>query len=625
MFLGRKAVNYNILKSLWSVLIIEQNIQLMKHKKTLFYSIAICLPFIILVLIELLLRGGGYGASYPLFVPAPKLDGFLQPNPDLIKRYFGPDDTPPKVSPDTFIFKQNKPANTYRIVTMGGSTMAGFPYGRFASPAGMLKQRFKASLPSREIEIISVAMSSVNTYTLVDITDEVIAIEPDAVLIYTGHNEYLGVMGVGSAYASKGGYGVNLLFLKLKELRLFQLLQSIVSSVRGKQVQIVEDEQRTVMAQVAKNKAIVFDDDVYKAGISQFSNNLDIILSAFEHAGVPVLVSNLVANEKDQAPFESVSTDYLDDITNKLSKPSQAINAEQIRQANTVFHANYFWALAKRFEQANDQENGHGYYRKAMDFDLLRFRAPTIFNTIIADKAKQHDAMLVDTHQFMHNAGPQIIGYELMLEHLHPNHRGYFLLAEAFYQSMQTAGILPAEYQISSQKAWQMTPITQVDEILADYKIAQLTSDYPFTSDKILVTKPIASDELTAIGLARINGTSWIDTQSALLAYYQKTENYERAANAAGTLFDAIPGQTKAARAASILYLRANILPMAKYYALKSVELDAGNHNYRLTLAEIYYKLGKLDLSIDELNKLLEIAPNNQRAKQIKAQIGKAK
>jgi tetratricopeptide (TPR) repeat protein len=597
----------------------------MNNKKALFYSIAICLPFAILFLIEVLLRAGGYGASYPLFVPAPQFAGYLQPNPDLIKRYFGPNSKPPNVAPDTFIFNQDKPANTYRIVTMGGSTMAGFPYGRFASPAGMLKQRFKASNPSKEIEIISVAMSSVNTYTLLDITQEVIAIKPDAVLIYAGHNEYLGVMGVGSVYASKGGHGVNLLYLKLKEVRLFQMLQSILSSIRGESVQGIQEQQRTVMAQVAKNKAIVFEDEIYNAGVSQFSSNLDLILAAFKQAKIPVLISNLVANEKDQAPFESVSSPYLDELTNKLSQPSQAISAEHIKAANQAFHANYFFALAKRFEQAKDLENAHGYFIKAMDFDLLRFRAPSIFNTIIADKAQQHNAMLVDTHQFMHVTGTKIIGYDLMLEHLHPNHRGYFFLAEAFYQSMQTAGMLPAEYPISSAEAWQMSPITQVDEILADYKIAKLTSDYPFTTDKKQVSKPIAADGISTIGLARINGTSWVDTQRSLLDYYQQAKDYERAANAAATMFDAIPGQTSAARAASILYLRANILPMAKYYALKAVELDANKHNYRLTLAEIYYKLGNTELAIDELDKLLSIAPNNQRAKQIKAQISQTK
>ena len=596
----------------------------MKHKKALFYSIAICLPFAVLLLIEVLLRAGGYGASYPLFVPAPQLTGFLQPNPDLIKRYFGPNGKPPKVSPDTFIFNQDKPANTYRIVTMGGSTMAGFPYGRFASPAGMLKQRFKASNPSTEIEIISVAMSSVNTYTLLDITQEVIAIEPDAVLIYAGHNEYLGVMGVGSVYASKGGHGLNLLYLKLKEIRLFQVLQSVLSSIRGEPEQTVPADQRTVMAQVAKNKAIVYDDEVFHAGIKQFSSNLDLILSAFKQAKVPVLISNLVANEKDQAPFESVSNVYLDDIAKQINQPSTAIRAEHIKEANDTFHANYFFSLAKRFEQANDLENAHGYYNKASDYDLLRFRAPTIFNTIIADKARQHNAMLVDAHQFMHVTGAKLIGYELMLEHLHPNHRGYFLLAEAFYQSMQTAGMLSPEYPISSINAWQMSPITQVDEILANYKIAKLTSDYPFTKEKKQVSKPNASDEISTIGLARINGISWIDTQRSLLDYYQKLEDYERAANAAGTLYDAIPGQTSAARAASLLYLRANILPMAKYYALKAVELDTGKDNYRLTLAEIYYKLGHTEQAIDELNKLLSIAPDNQRAKQIKAQISQS-
>ncbi|MDC2888862.1 SGNH/GDSL hydrolase family protein [Psychrosphaera algicola] len=98
----------------------------------------------------------------------------------------------------------------------GGSTAAGFPYGRFGSLQGMLEQRFKRTYPHKNIEVINTAMAAVNSYTLMDFVDEIIEIEPDLILIYAGHNEYLGVMGVGSTFAAIGGRSATLAFCYLK-------------------------------------------------------------------------------------------------------------------------------------------------------------------------------------------------------------------------------------------------------------------------------------------------------------------------------------------------------------------------------------------------------------------------
>ena len=35
-----------------------------------------------------------------------------------------------------------------------------------------------------------------------------------------------------------------------------------------------------------------------------------------------------------------------------------------------------------------------------------------------------------------------ILGDELLLEHVHPNLRGYFLLADAYYDALEAAGLI---------------------------------------------------------------------------------------------------------------------------------------------------------------------------------------
>ena len=58
-------------------------------------------------------------------------------------------------------------------------------------------------------------------------------------------------------------------------------------------------------------------------------------------------------------------------------------------------------------------------------------------NEIIKEKAQQENIFLVDYEANLSGKSPAgIIGKEFMLEHLHPNLQGYFILADSFYQSI---------------------------------------------------------------------------------------------------------------------------------------------------------------------------------------------
>ena len=147
-------------------------------------------PLALLALAEVILRLAGVGRLEPLFMPFEAAAGYLQPNPAVIQRFFPDPRAAAPVSIDTTYFPAAKPANALRIVVMGESSAAGFPYGRFASPGEFLARRLESSLPDRDVEVINTAMSAVTSYMLLDFVDEILAIDPDLVLIYTGHNEY---------------------------------------------------------------------------------------------------------------------------------------------------------------------------------------------------------------------------------------------------------------------------------------------------------------------------------------------------------------------------------------------------------------------------------------------------
>lgn len=192
----------------------------MQPTRPLFYIIALLLPLLMLLLAELGLRMAGYGSSYPLFIPSQQAPGYLEPNPAIMQRYFAPAQAP-RLSMDTQLIRQEKAPGSLRIVVQGGSTAAGFPYGRFGSIQAMLSQLLKQHYPERDIEVINTAMAAVNSYSLLDFQPDILALKPDMVLIYAGHNEFLGILGAGSALNPAGGRATSLLLLKLRQYACF--------------------------------------------------------------------------------------------------------------------------------------------------------------------------------------------------------------------------------------------------------------------------------------------------------------------------------------------------------------------------------------------------------------------
>lgn len=571
-------------------------------KRPIFYIIAVILPFALLLVAELLLRAAGFAQDIPLFIESEELSGYSQPNPNLIHRYFAAPEFAPNVSPDTVFFKTEKPNDTFRIVIQGGSTAAGFPYGRFGSLQGMLEQRFKRTYPTKKIEIINTAMASVNSYTLLDIADEIIAIEPDVVLVYAGHNEFLGVMGVGSNYAAKGGRAATLLFLKLKELALYQAVQQVYVSWFTPSPESKESDSRSLMAKVAAGKKIPLDSDLYQQGLAQFEGNLSLLLEQYKQADIPVFLGNLVRNEKDLAPFSSIAEFDWQNFNQKLQYDAfTAYTPTPVSEAQAYQQGKIALALGQQ-EQAKELLN------QAADLDLLRFRAPSKFNDIIAELARANDVTLVDVEQqFRADSDDSLIGAKHMLEHVHPTKRGYFVLAEAFYQAMVSSDLLGKEQQaFSADNAWLEVPVTELAERYADLKIAQLTSDFPFRTTKAEVAPPPRETELDKLFIKRLSGASWIPLQHELMFYYEQKKQYADAALVAGIISDALPNSDVAANNSARLYRFAEDYAMSNYYQLKSLAIVPNEPNYLMSYAHNLFLQKKYQQSIDVLTRAKE-------------------
>src|SRR5450631_158064 len=200
-------------------------------RKRLFKVIAILLPFLILLLIEISLRIFHYGDNLNLFIEARDRSDYLVLNPAASKRYF----TNVAFAPtgNSELFRKNKENATIRLFVLGESTTIGYPYFHNGSFHRWLLYRLMHEFPDRNFEVINLSLTAVNSYTVLGFAKELVKYHPDAVLIYSGHNEYYGTLGVASTNSVGNSPGIIKLLLVLRQLRIVQLLSNLIERTKG--------------------------------------------------------------------------------------------------------------------------------------------------------------------------------------------------------------------------------------------------------------------------------------------------------------------------------------------------------------------------------------------------------
>lgn len=483
-----------------------------------FYLVMTAIPIIFIFLLELVLRISDYGNDYQQFVVLPNYypDKYFL-NPELPRKYFYNVKSVPGVIPDGFdIIKKDR---AFRVFVLGESSAAGWPYIPNASFSRDLKRKLELIYPENTIEVINCGISAINTYTIRDLVPAIIKQRPDLILIYTGHNEYYGALGVGSTESMGKSRFLTNLYLSAREFKTVQLLQNIISGIFGwftaKSDDMPGDQKNeTLMSQMIGESLITLNSDSYQAGISQFEGNFDDILSEFCKANIPVLVGNLISNIKDLKPFISQKTENLPAAGDIFQQATEMLKSGNINKAKELF-----------------------IYAK--DLDALRFRAPKQINQLIKDLTSKYNYNLVNLDSAFDAKSPDaIVGYNLTVDHLHPNIEGYRLIADEFFNTMLKLNLLPKgrKNPISLATADSILianfPFTKLDSTIANMKLIQLTGQYPFTpkgTPNYLIRNYVYRDIVDTISVDVINkDITWESAHAKLSNYYLNKGEYTK-------------------------------------------------------------------------------------------------
>lgn len=457
------------------------------------------MPFLILILAEIILRLFNYGYNTTLFVED-KTGKFYHLNPEISQKYFTVQGNATLGNYE--LFPKEKKQGTLRFFVLGESSTVGFPYMHNGAFPRMLNYRLQFEYPALNFEIINLSLTAVNSYTLYDFSKQLIKYQPDAVLIYAGHNEYYGALGV----ASSSNIGRNLQWVRatiaLKELKIGQLIFRLAAKLKGTDKK-TNDYSLTLMERMTHDQSIPYKSPLFQQGISQFNSNMTDMLNLFSRHHIPVYISNLVYNQRDLKPFISTTEN---------------------------FNADKQYQLAGKAYAEKDYISAKKHYILAKEYDALRFRAPEMMNTLIKKYSENNKNIhLVDAlHEFELHSSHAIMDSTLLLEHVHPNLTGQQLISTAFYKQLKQSGILSKVK--NSTPSLSVTPddypLTAFDTIFGQISVWMLKEQWPF-NEPIPAETPnhIRTYEEQIAGACAVKQINWFESMRTLYDYYKQNRD----------------------------------------------------------------------------------------------------
>ena len=589
-----------------------------------FWVLILLIPVLFFALLEGALRLAHYGSETD-FVSVQEFNGkkYYTINRLLARRYFPHQSM---LAPGVYdcTFEYVKSPATYRIFCLGESTMQGYPYEYNGAVHRLLADRLMSIFPNRRIEIVNLGITAANSYAVLDLVNEVVKYQPDLIIIYAGHNEFYGSLGVASQEYLGRKRAFIKAYLALDRWKVFQLIRHVIDDVISMfRKDTAAIPSATFFELAAREKSIPFHNELYFDAKDIFEANLSEVVGIASSHGVPVMLSTVVSNLLDWPPFIS-------EFSLSTGKEERARWFAFVHQADAMRAHNQFKdalenyasaalidstradlqydlgvCLAERGRTAEAKQ----HFARARDFDQLRFRATDEFNEVIRKVAHENHTMLADmVDVFEQNSKDSLIGYSLILEHVHPNLDGYFLMAKEYARIMQENDCIRPKSEWQSALPDEMyksqSLMTLFDFEASALRIDILMHHWPFKEPESTRYIP-TTDEGKLAAKYLHEEVTWEQAHYQLAELYNKEQRYEDAARE----YLAI---------AKVLGFDYRPLVLAADMNMRLKRFDAAENWYRRALGLsknrfVYERLGKL---FSEIGKADSVAAYDRLARQ---------
>ncbi len=394
----------------------------------------------------------GFSSVRPLFVPTS--DGLGREIPQSRLPWFCHDS-----------FAVPKPPNEFRTFVLGGSTVQGHPFASQTSFTTWLEISLAAADPSRTWRFVNCGGVSYATYRLVPILEEVLEYQPDLIVLYTGHNEFLEARSF--EHLQRGGLITGAVDAASR-LRTFTLLREGYLRLQGRSSSeptagrtILPTEVEALLDYRGGLEQYRRDDAWRQGVIDQYRFNLRRMVRMCRARGVDVLLVNPMSKLRDCPPFKSehsadLSADQLErwqDLTEaaaaQLRRGSlgypRALELYQQAVEIDPLHAGGQYNLAEVYDLLEESSMAKAAYIAAKDADICPLRILQPMNDAVLEIAKQENVLVFEAQKlFAEHSNGGIPGGDWLIDHVHPTIAGHQLLADEMSSLLVARGVVSA-------------------------------------------------------------------------------------------------------------------------------------------------------------------------------------
>ena len=281
--------------------------------------------------------------------------------------------------------------------------------------------------------------------------------------------------------------------------------------------------------------------------------------------------------------------------------------------------ADAFFARASTLDALERYREARASYVAAKDRDQLRFRASEDMNEIIREEAAAAAAIVVDSRGALSTvAADGIIGSDLMLEHLHPNIEGYFVIADAFYEALRQHDFVGEwDLVVPRGRARNELLVTAVDSLFGEYRLLQLMGQWPFQPPGVVLNEDArlqARDSIDQIALdLHRRKISWYDATESLRRYYKRRGDYHHALKAALAAVQQYPFlPAPYAEAGDILMRQGRLQEALDYFEAATTREESATVYFMM--GSIYFAQRQFDSAESSLRKAIELQPRYPQA-----------
>ena len=338
-------------------------------------------------------------------------------------------------------FPATKPAGTYRIVCLGGSTTFGRPFDDSTSYCGWLRTLLPMIDSTRKWEVINAGGISYASYRIAGVMQEFAAHDVDLFILYTGQNEFLEWRTYGNLVESYEA--PRMLATLAAKTRLGQGIQRLVDHYRTADRPSSKDVMPAEVDEILNHSigpaSYRRDPDWYRGVEEHFRINLRRMDQMASDAGARLAVVIPASNLRDCSPFKGEFGDAVDAPTRKRL-------GDELQNARQLFAEGAFDQTLKTLDAIGqtDRQNADvdflrgrtllelgrvepaaESFQLAIDHDVCPLRATTPIKKIIREFVREQDVLTVDfeaglSELSVSNLGHSCFGAESFLDHVHP-------------------------------------------------------------------------------------------------------------------------------------------------------------------------------------------------------------